>query len=260
MKESLEPLFTALRMSEVSRWSILGVLRPQSVSEHTFRVMLIATNIHDWAVDGMNHNSFDRELLVNACLMHDVPETATGDLPSPFKKALEAVAPGAYDKAALLCAQANPQIMVDPDMLQLARRTAAAIQGTWLYPILKSADILEAIIYLREWGRPWDARTNGVLATLENKVENVVNPGDVKMAQRYTGAPGDPDTTWHRIQQRVYQVLTARVQVPRGPHSEAAPERLPRDQVRTPPIYTGSGRAHEDGTQDGQSDIPREYI
>lgn len=81
-------LTDVLALSHVPRWSIVPHLIPQSVSDHSFRVAMIAMEIirrHEgkdgWS-DVRPHNVLWHSLI------HDVEESITGDLPSGAKKFL----------------------------------------------------------------------------------------------------------------------------------------------------------------------------
>lgn len=71
------------RLSVIPRWSVVPVLRRQSVAEHSFHVSTLAlwlVRMHARADDG----KFELEVLRYA-LTHDVAEASTGDAPSPSK-------------------------------------------------------------------------------------------------------------------------------------------------------------------------------
>jgi len=68
-----------LRASGVMRWHIVRTIRPQSLAEHTFDVVMIARAIAKIA--GVN----DYEI-TKAALLHDLDEIVTGDIPTPTKE------------------------------------------------------------------------------------------------------------------------------------------------------------------------------
>lgn len=72
-----------LALSHVPRWSICDHTRPQSVGDHTFRVLVIATEIA--ARLGVN---FSRQAMMMV-LHHDADESRTGDIPTPAKERLD---------------------------------------------------------------------------------------------------------------------------------------------------------------------------
>lgn len=67
-----------LRASGVTRWHIVRTVRPQSLAEHTFDVVMIARAIAKIA--GYNDSE-----IIKAALLHDLDEIVTGDIPTPTK-------------------------------------------------------------------------------------------------------------------------------------------------------------------------------
>lgn len=68
-----------LRASGVTRWHIVRTVRPQSLAEHTFDVVMIAR-----AVAKMS--GVDDYEIIKAALLHDLDEIVTGDIPTPTKQ------------------------------------------------------------------------------------------------------------------------------------------------------------------------------
>lgn len=68
-----------LRASGVTRWHIVRTLRPQSLAEHTFDVVMIARAIAKIA-------GYDDYEIIKAALLHDLDEIVTGDIPTPTKQ------------------------------------------------------------------------------------------------------------------------------------------------------------------------------
>lgn len=68
-----------LRASGVTRWHIVRTVRPQSLAEHTFDVVMIARAIAKIA-------GYDDYEIIKAALLHDLDEIVTGDIPTPSKK------------------------------------------------------------------------------------------------------------------------------------------------------------------------------
>lgn len=117
-------LFEKLRLCQVKRYPICHTNRDQNVAEHSFNVLIIAMELA--AQTG------DKELMVEVisyAIMHDMEEIYTGDIPSPFKRQLRAECPSA---APLLDGLDHPEDEVRA--------------------IVKLADYLEAIWYIREFG------------------------------------------------------------------------------------------------------------
>ena len=127
-----------LRASYTKRWTIVNTIKTQSIAEHSFNVAGIAVRIAtaiEW--NGRFHHSQQLELMSWA-LMHDIVEVYTGDIPTPFKRALE------LRGAKIL--EAEQQFL--PEYGGMSRRA----EGTEYGMIVKLADILEAIWFLKDNG------------------------------------------------------------------------------------------------------------
>ena len=68
-----------LRASGVTRWHIVRTVRPQSLAEHTFDVVMIARAVAKIA-------GVDDYEIIKAALLHDLDEIITGDIPTPTKQ------------------------------------------------------------------------------------------------------------------------------------------------------------------------------
>lgn len=127
-----------LRASYTKRWTIVNTSRTQSIAEHSFNVAGIAVRIAaaiEW--NGRFHHS-DQLDLMSWALMHDIVEIYTGDIPTPFKRALEA------NGAKMLAAE--EQFLKEYG--GMSRRAEGTVYGM----IVKFADILEAIWFLKDHG------------------------------------------------------------------------------------------------------------
>lgn len=69
-----------LRLSYVPRWQIMPMLRTQSVSDHSWRVAIIAKAI----VERMGY--VQAKDVVYAAMVHDLDEVYTGDIPATVKE------------------------------------------------------------------------------------------------------------------------------------------------------------------------------
>jgi len=71
------------RLKYVDRWSVIPTIRRQSVADHSFHVIWIAT----WLAQKTNQydNSLASEILLHG-ITHDKSESYTGDIPSPAKR------------------------------------------------------------------------------------------------------------------------------------------------------------------------------
>jgi len=163
-----------LRMANVERWQIMKTDRQQNVAEHTCNVMLIAMDILDrWeqhpdlAMDILDRWEQHPDLplgrlgdlgnirsgVLMACLYHDLPEVVLGDLPSPLK---DAMGPAASQELK------NIEQSFEPSY------PAAGIQAS----ILKAADLMDAIHFLRQQGQ--DEHAMNVKVHLGHKLEAVI--------------------------------------------------------------------------------------
>ena len=149
-----------LRMANVERWQIMKTDRQQNVAEHTCNVMLIAMDILDrWEqhpdlpLGRLGDLGNIRSGVLMACLYHDLPEVVLGDLPSPLK---DAMGPAASQELK------NIEQSFEPSY------PAAGIQAS----ILKAADLMDAIHFLRQQGQ--DEHAMNVKVHLGHKLEAVI--------------------------------------------------------------------------------------
>lgn len=132
--------YEQLRASHVKRWHIVQTANSQSLAEHTYNVTVISGSLAaamQWP--GLLHDS-ERLKLVMWAMNHDLIEVRTGDMPTPFKRALE----DAGGKKALVDAEDR----IDPDQAGKAR----LVKGTPIEMIVKLADQIEAIWWLADNG------------------------------------------------------------------------------------------------------------
>ncbi len=71
-----------LALSHVPRWSIVDHSKPQTVSDHVYRTLVIATELAQRL-----HVPISGKALIYI-LSHDADECRTGDIPTPAKKSL----------------------------------------------------------------------------------------------------------------------------------------------------------------------------
>jgi hypothetical protein len=74
----------ALKLSHVPRWSIIDMLKDQTVSDHSYRATIIFLYLIKELNLQENHRFLGDMLL--ASLFHDVAEARTGDIPSTYKR------------------------------------------------------------------------------------------------------------------------------------------------------------------------------
>lgn len=73
-----------LTLSVVPRWAIIDKLRTQSVAEHTFRVAaIVLTLVREFDKRGLY---VSKSKALELALVHDIDESWSGDLPTPYKK------------------------------------------------------------------------------------------------------------------------------------------------------------------------------
>lgn len=127
-----------LRASYTKRWTIINTSRTQSIAEHSFNVTGIAVRLAQamgWS--GMLHHS-EHMKLVTWALSHDIVEVYTGDIPTPFKRALE------QNGANILKAEEQ--------FLKEYGGMSREVEGTEVGMIVKMADMIEAIWFLKDHG------------------------------------------------------------------------------------------------------------
>jgi hypothetical protein len=175
-----------LRLAFVPRWSIVPMLRPQSVAEHSFNVAVIGADLAQaWAPD--------RPLMTNYVmvmgLLHDAEEAVTGDIPGNFKHdvpVLRILLENYSDRAMPWIKGTSfiGDILPNDDVLANAQIC------------LDIADTMEAITYLRRWGS-WNTRVDKIIRKLSTLLaERVAMAPDLVQArsnQLYTDIMEEDD-------------------------------------------------------------------
>lgn len=86
---------TVMRMHAVKRWHMIDTTRVQTLAEHSANVALLAMLIAKTAPIEW----FDTYVVVAAAaLVHDIPETFTGDIPSHTKRRLDDIKLGQLER------------------------------------------------------------------------------------------------------------------------------------------------------------------
>jgi 5'-deoxynucleotidase len=157
-------IYEQLRACHVKRWHIVQTSREQTLAEHSFAVAVIAGSLAAamrW--NGLLQESGKLKLLQWA-LAHDIIEVRTGDMPTPFKRDLEAVGgKGIVEKA---------EDRVDADTMAAYRQ----VRGTDIETIVKLADQIEAIFFLQDNGV--GAHAKQVLDGLRAILSDMVNEAE----------------------------------------------------------------------------------
>lgn len=146
-------------LGAVPRWSILRLVRPQTVLEHTALVALYASDICQLC----ELDDYTPEAVVLA-LRHDLPEVEMGDLPSPVKRRIS-----------------NPEtIELYEDEIFERRFNMGHPFSDTAHDVVKVADLLEAVLKLTEelaaGNRSVEKVLHGLTAMLRDKVSRLPYP------------------------------------------------------------------------------------
>lgn len=126
-----------LNLMQVNRYPICFTNKLQTVAEHTYGVLVISLRLAALVP------AVDVGAVLAYALLHDVDESDTGDIPSPFKRRLRAEC---------------PQVT---EVLDRPANVPEEVKN-----IVKLADYVEAILFLKEYGG--SLRANSVLADVMN--------------------------------------------------------------------------------------------
>lgn len=135
------------RLAEVPRWTVIPVLRRQSVAEHSFHVATVALWLAGRS-SAVVRGEVDRSDLLTAALTHDSSEAVCGDLPTPSKRHLE------------------------PNLTNLEETLGVKKWPENVRNIVKCADMLEAIMFLREEELMGNKRIDAVLAQILDRFDH----------------------------------------------------------------------------------------
>ncbi|WP_304508966.1 HD domain-containing protein [Anaerotignum sp.] len=137
-KEFFDFIHVAENLKNNTRHSVTSQGRPESVAEHSWRVSLMALLLEDEIVDA------DFNKIIRMCILHDLGEAITGDIPSFLKTQADSVY---EDKMVFGLMDTLPQPQRDKfktlfeEMLTLETKEAK---------IYKALDKLEAVIQHNE--------------------------------------------------------------------------------------------------------------
>lgn len=90
-------LVNAFKLSIVPRWTVIDMFKSQTVSDHVYRVQIIALHLIDKLGLPLNKGDILLEIL-----FHDNIEGTEGDQPSTFKSANQILKPSGSPEKALL--------------------------------------------------------------------------------------------------------------------------------------------------------------
>lgn len=142
-----------LALSHVPRWSIVDCVKPQSVGEHVFRVLVIATELAERLKIELS-----REALLYI-LSHDATECRTGDIPTPAKEKIKALA----DSDTLFCPWLTREWAISLDSLTAEEAHIFAL-----------ADRIEATTFIHRHGIGPHARRAAL--SLRESVDDICLP------------------------------------------------------------------------------------
>lgn len=134
----------ASRMKYINRWALMRNEHSENLSEHSFEVAVIANAL---AVIGnkrfgKNYNS-ERAALLG--LYHDMPETLTGDMPTPVKYYSEEVR-SAYKTVEDNACKRLIDMLPEDFRSDFAPFLIAAEEDDGLWKLVKAADKISALI------------------------------------------------------------------------------------------------------------------
>lgn len=124
----------------VKRWHTVSVLRQQNIAEHSFMVMLIATEIlKRTGVDVDQLGAIHGEagyMVLRWAMWHDLVEIRTGDLPTPMKQKLAAISPNLISE-------------IEEEFSPYFKRVSSTTDG-YVKSVVKLADLIEAVTFMRD--------------------------------------------------------------------------------------------------------------
>lgn len=136
-----------MRVGHVNRFQIVRTQRSQTLGEHMYIVTMLAEIIFERMIKSMdsehgmkmNINSLHL-LLLKWGMRHDLPEVVIGDIATPVKRAIQRL----MDKDPIL----EFEYEIDPEYKKIHQM----VIGTEIWYIVKIADIIEAIVFLKTEG------------------------------------------------------------------------------------------------------------
>lgn len=149
----------AMRLSYIKRWGIIEMSRVQTVAEHSYNVAMISGSlVSDLSRSKIQLPARLMESVINWALLHDLPEIATGDIPSSLKGSIKE----AVDKA-------------EKDMFPQWHGHKMSLSDT-VKDIVKIADYVDAIQYADKFCV--DSRKNEVIEELRSRMWECIGSAD----------------------------------------------------------------------------------
>lgn len=132
-----------LRTAHVTRWQIVNVGRNQSVAEHSFLVQLIAIDFSR-KIGYSNHRAgplnIEKEYhIMRWAMWHDMMEVKTGDINTPVKAKMKAMADGVLEEI---------EYSFSDEYAVVSKEAGDVVKN-----IVKLADYAEALNFLSEEGK-----------------------------------------------------------------------------------------------------------
>jgi 5'-deoxynucleotidase len=180
-------VYDFLRVGHVKRWHNVNTIRQQTVAEHSFMVMLMALDLFQTMV-GIDSEGRDGSpgyayrILVNA-MLHDAPEVATGDTPTPAKHLMRSITgdPDLFDKM-------DKALM--PEEMYGVRLGDNDIE-----PYIKMADTIESYHFIHDNGAGTHAQI--VISGARRKMEDMVEKCHL----------AEPGAGWYEAVNRILTAL-----------------------------------------------------
>lgn len=137
-KEFFDFVHVAGNLKDNTRHSVTSKGRPESVAEHSWRVSLMALLLEDEIVDA------DFNKIIRMCILHDLGEAITGDIPSFLKTEADSAH---EDKMVFRLMETLPQPQRDKFLSLFHEMLALETKEAKIY---KALDKLEAVIQHNE--------------------------------------------------------------------------------------------------------------
>lgn len=154
----------ALRnFAHVTRWAIVRTNRKQSIAEHSFFVALYAARLVDALHEGGVMLKCRKAIILEYALTHDVDELITGDIPTPLKEVADqndGVTNRLFDLFPWISRKAEEWAITEDELA-----------------IVKVADILEALMFLREDQGSGNKHLDSHVEYIKDKMDDHIRSG-----------------------------------------------------------------------------------